>query len=265
MLKFNANLTQLYTELDFLDRFAAAAADGFKGVEYRAAYHIPKEVLTELLQRNGLKQILFNLPLGNWDAGERGIACLPGREDEFRQGLEIAVDYAKALGCEQLNCLAGLKPAAVPDREVEEVLCANLRYAADRFAKDDIKLLLEILNSRDNPGCVISSAAKFEEIAGRVDSDNLYLQFDFYHLQVMEGDLARKFERLQSRIAHVQVADNPGRHEPGTGEINFGFIFQELERLGYDGWVGCEYVPKGRASEGLGWARPWMPKPEQGT
>lgn len=260
MLKFNANLTQLYTELAFLDRFAAAAADGFKGVEYRAAYHLPKELLAELLQRNGLQQILFNLPLGNWDAGERGIACLPGREDEFRHGLEIAVDYAKTLGCRQLNCLAGLKPADVPEREVEEVLCANLHYAADRFAKDGIKLLLEILNRRDNPGCVISSTAKFEEIAGRVGSDNLYLQFDFYHLQVMEGDLARNFEQLQSRIAHVQVADNPGRHEPGTGEINFGFIFQELERLSYDGWVGCEYVPKGRTSEGLDWARPWMPK-----
>lgn len=263
MLKFNANLTQLYTEYDFLDRFAAAAADGFRGVEYRAAYHIPRELLAEHLKENDLRQVLFNLPLGDWDAGERGIACLPGREEEFREGLETAVDYAKALGCRQLNCLAGLKPNNISDIEVEEVLCGNLRYAAQRFARDGIRLLVEILNSRDNPGCAISSIAKFEEIAHRVGSDNLYLQYDFYHLQVMEGDLVRNFERLQPRIAHVQVADNPGRHEPGTGEINYDFIFETLELRGYDGWIGCEYAPKGRTSEGLDWARRWMPQPER--
>jgi hydroxypyruvate isomerase len=255
VLKFNANLTQLYTEHDFLDRFAAAAADGFRGVEYRAAYHIPKDVLADCLRENRLRQVLFNLPLGNWDAGERGIACLPGREEEFRQGLEQAADYAKALGCPQLNCLAGLKPQDVSDSEVEETLCGNLRYAADRLARDGIRLLVEILNRRDNPGCVISSISKFEEIARRVGSDNLFLQYDFYHLQVMEGDLIRNFERLQPRIAHVQIADNPGRHEPGTGEINYPFIFDRLERLGYDGWVGCEYVPKGPTSDGLGWMK----------
>ncbi|WP_437351083.1 2-oxo-tetronate isomerase [Neorhizobium petrolearium] len=263
VLKFNANLTQLYTEYDFLERFAAAAADGFQGVEYRAAYHIPKDVLADCLKSNGLQQVLFNLPLGNWEAGERGIACLPGREDEFRQGLEMAVDYARTLGCPQLNCLAGLKPEGMQDAEVEEVLRGNLRYAAKRLAKDGIRLLVEILNRRDNPGCVISSIAKFEEIARRMGSDNLYLQYDFYHLQVMQGDLVRNFERLQPRIAHVQVADNPGRHEPGTGEINYPFIFATLERLGYDGWIGCEYVPKGRTSEGLGWLREFVPHSER--
>ncbi|NLS03467.1 hydroxypyruvate isomerase family protein [Rhizobium sp. P32RR-XVIII] len=263
MLKFNANLTQLYTEYDFLDRFAAAAADGFRGIEYRAAYHIPKEVLLEHLRQNGLEQVLFNLPLGNWDAGERGIACLPGREEEFRHGLEQAADYARTLGCPQLNCLAGLKPDGLKDEAAEETLCGNLRYAADRLAKDGIRLLVEILNRRDNPGCVISSVAKFEEIAGRVGSDNLFLQYDFYHLQVMQGDLIRNFERLQSRIAHVQVADNPGRHEPGTGEINYPFIFESLELLGYNGWIGCEYAPKDRTSAALGWMRAFVPQPER--
>ena len=262
MPKFNANLTQLYTEYDFLDRFAAAREDGFAGVEYRAAYHIDKRLLADRLKQNGLVQVLFNLPLGDWNSGERGIACLPGREEEFRQGLETAVDYARALGCQRLNCLAGLKPDGAADEEVEEVLCRNLRYAASRLAGEGIKLLVEVLNRRDNPGCVISSIAKFEEIAGRVDADNLCLQFDFYHMQVVRGDLARNFERLQSRIAHVQIADNPGRHEPGTGEINFPFIFRALDRLGYDGWVGCEYVPKGRTSDGLAWARPWLARIE---
>lgn len=263
MLKFNANLTQLYTEYDFLDRFEAAAADGFKGVEYRAAYHIPKDVLADRLKKNGLQQVLFNLPLGNWDAGERGIACLPGREEEFRDGLEKAADYAKALGCSQLNCLAGLKPARVSDVQIEETLCANLRYAAERFAKDGINLLLEILNRRDTPGCMVSSISKYEEIARRVGSDNLFLQYDFYHLQIMEGDLTRNFERLQPRIAHVQIADNPGRHEPGTGEIHYPFIFSTLERLGYNGWIGCEYVPKGRTTDGLDWMRTFVPQPER--
>jgi hydroxypyruvate isomerase len=255
MLKFNPNLTQLYTEYAFLDRFAAAAADGFKGVEYRGPYGEAKEAIAERLQQHGLKQVLFNLPAGNWDAGERGIACLPGRQEEFRRSIDLAIDYAQALGCTQLNCMAGIAPAGVSHLAAEETLVENLRYAAVRLADLGIKLQLEALNTRDNPGCFVSSTNQFERIFERVGSDNLYLQYDFYHMQVMQGDLVRTFERLQHRIAHVQVADNPGRHEPGTGEINYGFIFAALERLGYDGWIGCEYVPKGKTSEGLGWLR----------
>jgi hydroxypyruvate isomerase len=258
VLRFNANLTQLYTEHDFLDRFAAASRDGFRGVEYRAAYHIPKEVLAEQLQKNGLQQILFNLPVGNWDAGERGIACLPGRQDEFRQGLEIAIDYAKALGCVQLNCLAGLKPIGILPQELEDILCANLRYAAERLQKEGIRLLLEVLNPMDNPGCLVFNLAKFDEISRRVASDNLYLQFDFYHLQITDGDLTRNFQKWLPRIAHLQIADNPGRHEPGTGEINYGFIFRQIEQVGYQGWIGCEYAPISKTSDGLGWAKRWL-------
>lgn len=255
MLKFDANLSQLYLEHAFLDRFAAAAADGFKGVEYRGPYDHPKEVVAGLLSDHGLKQVLFNLPAGNWDAGERGIACLPGREEEFRAGLETAIDYALALGCTQLNCLAGLAPKDVTYEKLETTLVGNLRHAAKRLAEAGIKLQLEALNRRDNPGCLVATTAQFEEIHRKVGSDNLFLQYDFYHMQVMQGDLVRTFERLQPYIAHVQVADNPGRHEPGTGEINYGFVFAELRRLAYDGWIGCEYVPAGKTVDGLDWMR----------
>jgi hydroxypyruvate isomerase len=255
MLKFCANLSQLYTDRAFLDRFAAAAADGFAGVEYRGPYDQPKELVAQTLQRHGLKQVLFNFPAGDWDAGERGIACLPGRQEEFRDGLERALDYALALDCKQLNCLAGLQPAGVDYEELEDVLVGNLRIAAERLAPYGIKLQLEALNHQDTPGCLVASTKQFERISERMGSSNFYLQYDFYHMQVMQGDLVRTFERLQPRIAHVQIADNPGRHEPGTGEINYRFIFAALERLGYDGWVGCEYVPRSGTSEGLGWLR----------
>lgn len=260
MLKFDANLSQLYTELSFLDRFAAAAADGFTGVEYRGPYDFPKEVVAEKLAETGLTQALFNLPAGNWGAGERGIGCLPGREAEFRDGLDIAIDYARALGCTRLHCLAGIAPAGVPYETLEAVLVANLRYAAERLADHGIKLLLEAINQRDVPGCLVSTTDRFEAIFDKVGSDNFYLQYDFYHMQVMQGDLVPTLERLFDRIGHVQIADNPGRNEPGTGEINYGFIFECLDRLGYAGWVGCEYKPKTTTSEGLGWMQPWRNK-----
>lgn len=255
MLKFCANLSQLYLEHAFLDRFAAAAADGFSGVEYRGPYDHPKELIAGLLQEHRLEQALFNLPAGDWDAGERGIACLPGREAEFRDGLEAAIDYALALGCTRLNCLAGLAPKDAAQEDLEATLVENLRHAASRLATVGIRLQLEALNRRDLPTCLVATTAQYEQIAAKVGSDNLFLQYDFYHMQVMQGDLIPTFARLQRRISHVQVADNPGRHEPGTGEINYGFIFAELRRLGYDGWIGCEYVPAGKTSDGLGWMR----------
>ena len=255
MLKFDANITQLYADLPFLDRFSAAAADGFKGVEMRSPFEVAKEVVGERLTANDLELVLFNFPAGDWGKGERGIACLPGREDEFRQSLATALDYAIALGCKRLNCLAGLTPAGVSREIVEATLVSNLRHAAEVLAGHGIKLQLEAINQRDNPGGFISTTADYERIAAQVAHDNLFLQYDFYHMQIMQGDLMRGFTRLQKIISHVQVADNPGRHEPGTGEINYGFIFSELKRLGYEGWIGCEYIPAGKTSDGLGWMR----------
>jgi hydroxypyruvate isomerase len=257
MLKFDPNLTMLYTELPFLERFDAAAADGFTGVEYRTPYDYPSEVIAERLQQAGLEQVLFNFPTGNWDAGERGLACLPDRVDEFRRSVGVALDYARALGCTQLNCMVGNAPAGADLDLYEATLVDNLRYAAPRLADHGIRLQIEPLNRRDNPTCLLFGTAHFERIFDKVGSDNLYLQYDFYHMQVMQGDLMRTFERLRDRILHVQVAGNPGRHEPDTGEIAYDFIFAELERLGYQHWIGCEYAPAGNTSAGLGWLDKW--------
>jgi len=255
MLKFDANLSQLYLERPFLERFAAAAEDGFKGVEYRGPYDFEADEIAALLRGNGLTQVLFNCPAGNWGAGERGIACLPGREDEFRRGIELARDYAVALGCVRLNCLAGLAPKDAAPDQLEATLVENLGFAANLLAASGIKLQLEALNTRDTPGAFVTGTGHWERIAEKVGSPNLYLQYDFYHMQVMQGDIVRGFTRLQPKISHVQIADNPGRHEPGTGEINYGFVFAELERLNYDGWIGCEYIPAGKTSDGLSWLR----------
>lgn len=261
MLRFDANITQLYTDVPFLERFAAAAADGFRGVEMRSPFEESKQALAERLAANDLELVLFNFPAGNWGKGERGIACLPGREEEFRESLATSLDYALALGCTRLNCLAGLTPAGVAPEVVEATLVANLRHAAEVLADNGIRLQLEAINSRDNPGGFVQTTAQYERIAAQVRHDNLYLQYDFYHMQIMQGDLLRTFERLQNVISHVQIADNPGRHEPGSGEINYPFIFAALERLGYDGWIGCEYVPAGRTSDGLGWMRTALATP----
>ena len=255
MLKFDANISQLYTEHAFMDRFGAAAADGFKGVEFRAPYGVPAEAIAEQLQKHNLQLVLFNFPAGDWDAGERGIACLPGRHEEFERGLYQAISYAKALNCHQLNCLAGITPENSEHSSLEAALVRNLRLAAKTLAEHGIKLQLEVINSKDVPGCFVSTTDQFDRIHQKVGSDNLYLQFDFYHIQVMQGNLMANFERLKDRINHVQIADNPGRHEPGTGEINYDFIFQALAWARYDGWIGCEYIPRTTASEGLGWIK----------
>jgi len=238
-----------------MDRFAAAAADGFKGVELRSPYSVPAEAIANQLQQNNLKQVLFNFPAGDWDAGERGIACLPGRHEEFERGLYQAISYAQTLNCQQLNCLAGIAPAGVERSELEAALVQNLRLAAETLAEHGIKLQLEVINSQDVPGALVSTTDQFERIHQMVGSDNLFLQFDFYHIQIMHGNLMLNFERLKDRISHVQIADNPGRHEPGTGEINYDFIFRALARAGYDGWIGCEYVPGTTTSDGLGWIK----------
>jgi hydroxypyruvate isomerase len=256
--KFSANLSFLYADLPFLDRIAAAAADGFPAVEYVGPYdHEPEEVAAEL-QSAGVEQALFNLPAGDWAAGERGIGCLPDRVAEFRGGVDLAIRYARALGCPKVNCLAGVAPLGADPAELEAVLIANLKYAAMRTGNAGIKLLLEPINLRDIPGFHVSTTDHAERLLEAVGSDNLYIQYDFYHRQVMQGDLVPSFERLRDRIAHVQIADNPGRGEPGTGEINYAFVLNALDRLGYDGFVGCEYKPVAGTTEGLGWRKPWL-------
>lgn len=258
MPKFSANLTFLYQQHGFLDRFAAAAADGFPAVEYVSPYEHAPEVVAEALAANGLVQALFNMPAGDWDAGERGIGCLPDRVEEFRAGVDTAIRYGQALGCTRINCLAGFAPAGVDAAILEATLVGNLAYAAPRFADAGIALLLEPINQRDMPGFYVSTTDHWERLADRVGSDNFFLQYDIYHTQVMQGDLVPTFARLRPRIAHVQIADNPGRNEPGTGEINYGFVLPELDRLGYEGFVGCEYKPQsGDTSAGLGWMAPW--------
>lgn len=253
MLRFDANLTTMYSGMPLLEAMAAARADGFTAIECRSPFSEPKEEVAETLAELGLTLVQFNCPMGDFLAGERGIACLPGREDDFRASIALTIEYAQVLGCGQVNCIAGLMPAAARYEDVEAVLVENLKFAARRLADAGVRLQIEAVNPLDNHGTFLTTTDQFERIHDRVGDDNLYLQFDFYHMQVVQGDLIRTYERLKDRINHVQVADNPGRHEPGTGEINYAFIFSELERLGYSGWVGCEYVPATIAREGLGW------------
>jgi hydroxypyruvate isomerase len=253
MPKFAANLTMLFTELPFLDRFAAAAQAGFKAVEFLFPYDYDAPQLKELLDDNGLKLVLHNLPAGDWSVGERGIACHPDRVDEFRKGVDSAIKYATALGCPQVNCLVGIRRAGVSEEFSFETIVENLSYAAPKLEKAGVGLLLEPVNSRDIPGFFVDRTAVALEIIAKVKSTNLKLQYDIYHAQVMEGDLARTIEREFARIGHIQLADNPGRHEPGTGEINYPFLFRHLDKLGYQGWVGCEYKPRGVTREGLSW------------
>jgi hydroxypyruvate isomerase len=253
MPKFAANLTMLFGELPFLDRFAAAKAAGFSGVEYLFPYAFEKAVLREQLQQYGLTQVLHNLPAGNWGAGERGIAILPDRVDEFRDGVLRAIDYAKALDCRQVNCLVGVAPPDADLFELNEVLLKNLRFAADALAREDIRLLIEPINTLDIPGFFLNRTQQAVQIIADVRSDNLFIQYDIYHMQVMEGDIARTVQKHLACIAHVQLADNPGRNEPGTGEINYRFLFRYLDQIGYRGWIGCEYKPKTTTVEGLGW------------
>jgi len=255
--KFSANLSFLYPELPFLERFAAAAKDGFAAVEYAVPYVASPEALAERLAQHGLVQALFNLPAGDWEGGERGIACHPDRIDEFRAGIDTAIRYAKALNCSTVNCLAGIRPDKVTASALDKTMIYNLRYAAPLLADAGIMLVIEPINRRDIPDFHLSTTGHAERLLEAVGSDNLRIQYDFYHMQIVQGDLVPTFERLRHLIGHVQIADTPGRHEPGTGEINYDFVLNELDRLGYDGWVGCEYRPLAGTSDGLGWMEPY--------
>lgn len=255
MPRFSANLTMLFNEVPFPARFREAAQAGFSAVEYTFPYRYPKLLLADLLQENGLSQALFNLPAGDWEAGERGIACLPDRVTEFRVGVGEAIAYATALRCTKLNCITGITPSGPPMSEVRQVLVANLRFAAELLGGAGIQLMVEPINTFDIPGFYLNRTRQALELMDEVGSDNLYLQYDIYHMQRMEGELARTIRDNIRRIGHMQLADNPGRHEPGTGEICYPFLFRLLDEIGYQGWIGCEYQPKDGTRAGLRWIK----------
>ena len=258
MPKFAANLSFLFNEYDFLDKFNYASKAGFKGVEYVSPYEYDKHQLVDILGSNDLKQVLFNLPAGDWANGERGIGCLPDRVSEFQEGVGIALEYALALGCERVNCLAGIKPADLSEEEANEMMISNLEYAGSILDRSNVKLVIESINTMDIPGFFLNTSDQAARMLGELDCDNVSLQHDLYHMQIMEGDLARTLRRHAEIISHVQLADNPGRHEPGTGEINYPFLFSVLDEIGYTGWVGCEYIPAGKTMDGLSWMESYL-------
>ncbi len=253
MPKFAANLTMLFTEVPFLDRFERAAQAGFKAVEFLFPYAHPAEEIRSRLDANRLELVLHNLPAGDWDAGERGIACHPDRTSEFREGVATAISYARALGVKQLNCLAGKAPAGVADDALRQTFVDNLRFAAAELKKAGLRLLIEPINTFDIPGFYLHRTDQAVSILAEVGADNAFVQYDIYHAQRMEGELAATLQKYLPRIGHIQLADNPGRNEPGTGEINYPFLFAHLDRIGYDGWIGCEYKPATTTEAGLDW------------
>jgi hydroxypyruvate isomerase len=255
MPRFSANLSFLFKELDFLSRFAAASEAGFSAVEFMSPYEFEAKTLLARLSETGLDLVLHNVPSGNWEAGERGIACHPDRIEEFREGVERAVEYARILKVPNINCLVGIKPSNVSQEQARETVVENLRFAAQRLSREGIRLLVEPINNVDIPGFFVNSTKMFLELAKEVKTENLFLQYDVYHAQIMEGDLSRTIKANLKRIAHVQIADNPGRHEPGTGEISYEFLFRHLDEIGYDGYVGCEYNPSKDTQSSLGWLK----------
>ena len=258
MPKLAANLSMMFNEVDFLDRFKAAADAGFKGVEYLFPYDFDKDQIKERLKKHKLTQVLHNLPAGDWQGGERGIACHPGRTGEFQDGVGKAIEYATHLGCKQVNCLAGIAPKGVPSEPLTDTFVGNLKFAAKKLKEAGIALLIEPINTRDIPRFFLRRTRQALGIMEAVGSDNLFLQYDIYHMQIMEGDLAHTVEQNLPKIRHMQLADNPGRHEPGTGEINYPFLLKHIDGIGYKGWIGCEYKPAKTTAQGLRWAKPYL-------
>ncbi|MGJ9416441.1 hydroxypyruvate isomerase [Massilia sp. CMS3.1] len=253
MTKLAANLTMLFTEVEFLDRFEHAAKAGFRGVEFLFPYAFRAEEIAARLDAWRLELVLHNLPAGDWARGERGIACHPGRGAEFQDGVGTAIGYAKALGVKQLNCLAGIVPPGVAPEAAHATLVANLAFAAGQCKAEGIGLLIEPINTFDIPGFFLHGTRQALDIIGETGSDNLFLQYDIYHMQRMEGELAATIKANLPLIRHIQLADNPGRCEPGTGEINYRYLLGMLDEIGYAGWVGCEYKPRAGSAQGLGW------------
>jgi hydroxypyruvate isomerase len=255
MPRLAANLSMMFNELPFLDRFDAAAKAGFKAVEFLFPYEHPAAELKRRLDAAGLKQVLFNMPPGNWAAGERGLAGLPGREAEFREGVRRALDYAATLDCKLVHCMAGIPPSGVSPVAAAARYAANLAWAAEQTHAAGVKLVIEPINHRDMPGYHLNTVGQGAAIIEAIGPDRLGLQFDIYHCQITEGDVTKRMEALMPIIAHMQIADVPARHEPGTGEIGWEFVFRRIDELGYQGWVGCEYRPAGETVAGLGWRK----------
>ncbi len=253
MPKFSANLSMLFTEVPFLARFEVAAKAGFKGVEVQFPYAFETKQIAEKIESTGLELVLFNLPAGDWDAGDRGIAANPARVGEFRDGVGKALEVAKKLGVTQLNCLGGLAPEGVPEEKIRQTFVDNLKFAGGELKKAGLRLLVEPVNYLDVPGVYLFHTQKALDLIKETGADNIFLQHDIYHMQRMEGELANTIKANIAMIRHMQIADSPGRNEPGTGEINYRFLFRLIDELGYDGWIGCEYHPKTTTLEGLGW------------
>lgn len=258
MPKFSANLSMLFKEVDFLDRFERAAKVGFKGVEFLFPYEWDKNELQERLQKYHLEMVLHNLPAGNWSVGERGLACLPDRAGEFQEGVGHAIEYATALKCGRVNCLAGIPPVTVPDEKKWETLVSNVRFAAEETQKAGVMLVVEAINSQDIPGFYLSTTKQVLALLKAADHPNAHIQYDIYHMQIMEGNLTKTIGENIERIGHMQLADVQGRHEPGTGEINFDHIFRFVDGLSYDGWIGCEYNPSKTTEESLSWLKNYL-------
>lgn len=260
MLRFAANLSMMYNEVPFLERFAAAAADGFEAVEYLFPYDFQAADIAERLQAHKLTPALFNLPPGNWAAGERGLACLPGREQEFAQSIDTALPYALATGVRRIHAMAGLEPAGGQAPELRRTYIENLRLACDRLGEHGIAVMIEPINRRDMPGYFLNHQAQAHAICAEVDRPNIRVQMDFYHCQIVEGDLASRLQHHFAGIGHIQIAGVPDRHEPDEGEVNYAYLFDLLEHLEYAGFIGCEYRPRAGTSAGLGWLQPYLSK-----
>ncbi len=255
MVQLAANLSMMFTEVPFLDRFERAAKAGFGAIEYLFPYEFPAPEIASRLRENGLRQVLFNAPPGNWPAGERGLAAVPGREAEFREGLSRALDYAAALGCGQVHVMAGILPPGVAPLTAASVYAANLAWAVEQATGAVVTLLIEPINHRDMPGYVLNTTRQAAEIIAAIGNGALKLQFDLYHCQITEGDVTRRMAELMPLIGHMQIADVPDRHEPGTGEIGWDYVFRRIDALGYKGFVGCEYRPAAATEEGLAWCK----------
>lgn len=258
MVQFAANLTMLFTEVPFMDRFEAAHEAGFKAVEFLFPYTFEPSEIAKKLNRFNLQQVLFNMPPGDWDAGERGYAALPGREDEFKASVATAMMYAEALDCQRVHAMSGIVNPEYSYEEHVKVFIKNIRYAADAFAAKGITLLIEPLNSRDVPDYFIAHQRDAVALIKKVDRPNVKLQFDVYHAQIMDGDLSMLIRDLQPEIGHIQIASVPERHEPSEGELNYPYLFNVLDETGYKGWIGCEYNPKISTKEGLNWITPFL-------
>ncbi len=258
MPRLAANVSTLFKEVGFLERFAAAASAGFQAVEYQYPYEWPAQDIARSVRDARVQVVLHNTPRGDAARGEHGTGCLPGREQRFREDLELAIEYALAVGCNNLHCTAGVPPAGADPAALHSTYVANLKYAAGRLRARGMRLLIEPLSARTVAGYFLASSSQAARVLEEVAADNAFIQYDVFHMQMTEGNLAQTIERLLPRIGHMQLADAPQRHEPGTGEINFGFLLAHIDGLGYSGWVGCEYNPRGDTLQGLQWAKPYL-------